>query len=101
MGTKRQPPEARFYAWKDGNLSSRAIYERFGGNYDDGLLPTAAVLSAHLEERAAKLLNGVEIITWVPSRAPIVATALRLAAENDWYARLSRPAWNSVTAVRL
>lgn len=72
-------------AWKEEGCATEGPLSNLPGSYGR---PIAAILSAYLEAHREDLDLDAEttLVTFVPTRSPVVGQALALAAARDWYA---------------
>jgi len=75
-------PEKLIWDWKNETTFEDGVV----AGPHDWLIPIAAALSAYCEAHADRLLAGTPVITAIPSRAPLIAGAFRLAADRGWFA---------------
>jgi hypothetical protein len=87
VSSKRDWLERLIWTWK-GNAE---ISERFGVDPSDELQSVAAGLSAYFEHHQDRLLDGVSLITAVPSRVPLMATAFAVAERRGWFSLPVQP----------
>jgi len=82
-------PEQFIWDWKDYSAAGGERWGPLPGWYSgwDGIsLTMAASLSAYLESHASRLLADDPVITYAPTRAPLIAALLESAREQAWYA---------------
>ena len=75
---KRDGPERTIWDWKESTVAG-------DGPPDDWLSGVSTALSAHLDAHQERLLAGDPLITTVPSRAPVIDTAMHSAAARGWF----------------
>src|SRR4051794_11303643 len=79
MARTREEPESTFWAWKE-----RAAANGTEHGPSDWLSGTDAALSSYVDRHADRLLEGDPVVTFVPTRAALVAAAFRRAGERHW-----------------
>jgi adenine/guanine phosphoribosyltransferase-like PRPP-binding protein len=81
VSSKRDFLEQLIWTWK----RSAEISRRLRSDPSDELESIAAGLSAYFEQHQDRLLAGISLITAVPSRVPLMGTALALAERRGWF----------------
>ena len=81
VADERSAPEKLIRDWKD----ETTVQDGVVAGPHDWLIGIAAALSAYCQSHAERLLGGTPVITFVPSRAPLVASAFQLAADRGWF----------------
>lgn len=81
---KTSPPERVMWEWKD---RTTFVDGRWQCPPLGWLTDIAAGLSSYMEAHGDRLLAGDPIMTWVPSRAPLMVAAMRTAAERGWFSK--------------
>ena len=79
---KRSAPESIMWGWKN---EAEVRADTVHGPHE-WLSGVAVGLSGYVEAHASRLLEGNPYLTAVPSRAPLIATAMRMARDKNWYA---------------
>jgi hypothetical protein len=79
---KQEPPEANMWHWKNKATKIDNVWHHAG----DYLHHMISRLSAYVEAQSDRLLADDPVLTYVPSRAPLIAATFQMAADKNWYA---------------
>jgi hypothetical protein len=70
------------YRWKNETINRDGVWHHPA----DYLHHMVSRLSAYVEAQSDRLLADDPVLTYIPSRAPLIAITFHLAADMNWYA---------------
>jgi hypothetical protein len=91
LGTKRETPERFIWDWKEQIDAGGDGWGPPALGWDGVAVMMAAALSAYFEAHADRLFADRPIVTYVPSRGPLIASLASLAHDRGWFAPEVQP----------